>query len=1086
MAANEFVHADPGSVLTQNEYIASPGSSGGHTLGTNQAVGDLIYASSAGASGIIRRLAIGTSGQYLTVAGGIPAWSSTLTGTVITATTNFTMGSTVITDDVITFTPTASDTVTMTAAANGAFSLVTVDAAGVAANIQITADGTVDIDSAGVLTLDSGAAINIEPAADSAILLDGTISIDAGVVTGATSITSTVFVGGLTGNVTGNASGTAATVTTAAQSNITSLGTLTTLTVDSIIINGTNIGHTSDTDAIAISSGGVVTMNQIPVFSAGINVSGGTIAGTLATAAQANVTSLGTLTALTVSGLITANGGITFADGDDIAFTGATGTNDIVLVNGLADALSITDGSGDVLTVNTAGGTNTVAITGNLTVSGTTTTVDTTTLAVEDSLISLATGNDSTDALDIGLYGLYDTSGSQDEYSGLFRDATDEKWKLFQDLQVAPVGTVNTAGAGYAVGTLVANLEGNATTVTTNANLTGHIVSTGNATLLGTDSFTSAHLSGALTNETGSGVAVFNTSPTLITPALGTPASGVMTNMTGAVTASIVDNAITLAKMAGLARGKIIYGDASGNPAALASGSAGQVLKMTDGNDFAWATAAGTTQTFEADGDIATGDFVSLNSDGTVSKSVAPVTSPVDFESAATLYNAICYDVDTNRVVIAYIDDANSDYGTAIVGTVSGGAITFGTPVVFESAACYYMAASYDEVVDKVVISYRDNGNSLYGTSRVGTVSGTAISFPAAAAVWESASVSYVTSVFAPDGNDPSSDTAADGRVVIAYRDNGNSNYGTAVVAEAAADNTIAFGTPVVFESATVGMSEMDCIAYDPDTNRVVIAYDDDGNSSHGTAVVGEISDADANEIDFGTPVVFEAASTSFASVAYDTNANKMVISYRDGGDGNASKGIVGTVTGSDTNAIAFNGSAATYETHGSSYFPNITFDPSENKLMVLWEDYDSSITNAGTYKLGTVSGDAISWGDAIVMNYAVTSYMSPVYDPDSQLMVVAFQDGGDSNHGKCVLIDSGADNNFLDWVGIAGTGEDDGEDIKVNLLGTINENQSSLTIGAKYYMQNNGTVTTNSIANRQVGMATASTKMFITAGSIS
>ena len=40
-------------------------------------------------------------------------------------------------------------------------------------------------------------------------------------------------------------------------------------------------------------------MNQIPVFSAGINVSGGSIAGTLSTAAQANITSLGTLTALT-------------------------------------------------------------------------------------------------------------------------------------------------------------------------------------------------------------------------------------------------------------------------------------------------------------------------------------------------------------------------------------------------------------------------------------------------------------------------------------------------------------------------------------------------------------------------------------------------------------------------------------------------------------------------------------------------------------------------------------------------------------------------------------------------------------------
>jgi len=107
---------------------------------------------------------------------------------------------------------------------------------------------------------------------------------------------------GFTGPLTGNASGTAATVTGAAQSAITSLGTLTTLTVDSIIINGTNIGHTSDTDAIAISSGGVVTMNQIPVFSAGINVSGGSIAGTIATASQTNITSVGTITTGTWQG----------------------------------------------------------------------------------------------------------------------------------------------------------------------------------------------------------------------------------------------------------------------------------------------------------------------------------------------------------------------------------------------------------------------------------------------------------------------------------------------------------------------------------------------------------------------------------------------------------------------------------------------------------------------------------------------------------------------------------------------------------------------------------------------------------------
>jgi len=71
-----------------------------------------------------------------------------------------------------------------------------------------------------------------------------------------------VVTGTLTSDVTGNVSGTAATVTGAAQSNITSLGTLTTLTVDNVIINGTTIGHTSDIDAITIGSDGDVTLTQ--------------------------------------------------------------------------------------------------------------------------------------------------------------------------------------------------------------------------------------------------------------------------------------------------------------------------------------------------------------------------------------------------------------------------------------------------------------------------------------------------------------------------------------------------------------------------------------------------------------------------------------------------------------------------------------------------------------------------------------------------------------------------------------------------------------------------------------------------------
>jgi hypothetical protein len=75
------------------------------------------------------------------------------------------------------------------------------------------------------------------------------------------------------------------------------------------------------------------------------------------------------------------------------------------------------------------------------------------------------------------------------------------------------------------------NTTGNAATVTTNANLTGAVTSVGNATSLG--SFSSANLLAALTDETGTGSAVFATSPTLVTPILGTPTSATLTNATG-------------------------------------------------------------------------------------------------------------------------------------------------------------------------------------------------------------------------------------------------------------------------------------------------------------------------------------------------------------------------------------------------------------------------------------------------------------------------------------------------------------------------------------------------------------------------
>ena len=86
--------------------------------------------------------------------------------------------------------------------------------------------------------------------------------------------------GTLVANVEGNVTGT---IQTAAQSNITSLGTLTTLTVDNVIINGTTIGHTDDTDLMTVANGVLTVAGEVSMTTLDI---GGT--NVTATAAELN------------------------------------------------------------------------------------------------------------------------------------------------------------------------------------------------------------------------------------------------------------------------------------------------------------------------------------------------------------------------------------------------------------------------------------------------------------------------------------------------------------------------------------------------------------------------------------------------------------------------------------------------------------------------------------------------------------------------------------------------------------------------------------------------------------------------------
>jgi len=130
----------------------------------SEVLSDISAAPAAGDSNIVTTGAL-DSGSITSNFGAIDVGSSGITttgaiaGGTIDASTDFTIGTLVITDDTIVMTPSTSDTVTIAAATNGVLNVTTVDNAAAAANINFVIDGAVDIDAAGGINLDSGSGI---------------------------------------------------------------------------------------------------------------------------------------------------------------------------------------------------------------------------------------------------------------------------------------------------------------------------------------------------------------------------------------------------------------------------------------------------------------------------------------------------------------------------------------------------------------------------------------------------------------------------------------------------------------------------------------------------------------------------------------------------------------------------------------------------------------------------------------------------------------------------------------------------------------------------------------------------------------
>ena len=233
--------------------------------------------------------------------------------------------------------------------------------------------------------------------------------------------------------------------------------------------------------------------------------------------------------------------------------------------------------------------------------------------------------------------------------------------------------------------------NGNATTVVTNANLTGMITSVGNTTSLG--SFTSANLATALSDETGSGVAVLATSPTLVTPVLGV-ATGTSLSVTGQLTSTVATGTAPLVVTSTTPVANLNIG---GNAATV----------TTNANLTGMITSVGNTASL---GSFTSSNLATALSDETGTGSAVLAVSPT-FTGTPTL--------PTGTIATTQTAGNNS---TAIATTAF---VTAAVTTAVNSPSVVTKTADYSATTSDSTI--------LYDTSSAATVEGFTLTIPTAA-----------------------------------------------------------------------------------------------------------------------------------------------------------------------------------------------------------------------------------------------------------------------------------------------------------------------------------------------------------------
>ena len=528
------------------------------------------------------------------------------------------------------------------------------------------------------------------------------------------------------------------------------------------------------------------------------------------------------------------------------------------------------------------------------------------------------------------------------------------------------------------------------------------------------------------------------------------------------VGAAVTFNSINSTAITGDVTGNLT-GDVTGSGANLTNLPAGQLTGALPAISGANLTGidASPQMTGIASGSLGSGKPVALTQDG----KLMPITGVTGLLGTAadipdTYYGGgLTYDSTNDKFVFFY--KASNNHGKAVVGTLSGTTMTWGSPVTFTTATLqnHTTCAAFDAVNGKVLGFFAEG--STNGKVVVGQVSGTGAS----------ATITMGTPVTVVSAHvEHPSLCVVGSNYAIAYN-NGGSNKGQCRIGKY--DGTNSSSWP---NSAVQFLNSYAYYTYcwhDTTADKLLIGFISQGGGNEGVNMVGTVSN---DNVTFGSQYTYANSSKVFQGCGvHDSTTGKNLIVYT----GSSEYGYANVLTISGT-TISY-GTQKIISSVTDTRSLNVAYDPIDKRFLVVFQK-DGGTSGLKSQKIKISGTDVVLEGsmtDVALTTTAQNSEVFIVYDSTTRSFVTSFMESSAMDYYVERIRGSNVTNS--NYVGITKAAYTDGQTATLSVFGSINEAVTGLTTATRYYVGADGSfISTADTEAISAGVALASNRLLL------